>query len=59
MGKTFEEWYNIPTDDGYMSFEDYIECSLENSSFDSHEDIKQLMKEAWEASRLNMTTRDI
>ena len=40
-------------------FKIYIEEAIENSSCDSHEDIKSLMKEAWEAGRMNMTTRDI
>ena len=53
MGKTFEEWYEVEF------FKIYIEAAIENSSFDGHEDIKSLMKEAWEASRQHMTTRDI
>lgn len=53
MGKTFEEWYEVEF------FKIYIEEAIENSSYDSHEDIKSLMKEAWEASRQHMTTRDI
>ena len=53
MGKTFEEWYEVEF------FKIYIEAAIENSSFDGHEDIKSLMKEAWEVSRQHMTTKDI
>ena len=53
MGKTFDEWY----EGEYLHI--YLDEAVENSSFDSHLDIKELLKDAWDASRQNMTTRDI
>ena len=53
MGKTFEEWY----EGEYLSI--YLDEAIENSSFDSHLDIKEFLEMAWDAGRMNMTTRDI
>ena len=53
MAKTFEEWYESE----YLSV--YLDEAIENSSFDSHLDIKEFLEKAWDASRQNMTTRDI
>ena len=58
MGKTFEEWYSNQDDDGW-TLQDEIEEALENRIWDTHLSVKCLLKEAWDASRQNMTTRDI
>lgn len=58
MGKTFEEWYGNQNDDGW-TLQDEIEEALENRMWDTHLSVKYLLKEARDASRQNMTTKDI
>lgn len=58
MGKTFEEWYSNQNDDGW-TLQDEIEEALENHMWDTHLSVKELLKEAWDASRQHMTTKDI
>ena len=59
MGKTFEEWFEEVNGDG--SLEDRVYCVSNYSSGDyfSCVGFEEVMKEAWEASRQNMTTKDI
>ena len=50
MGKTFEEWW------AKLCLK-YIEFGGGTEIL--HQDFKQVAKEAWDASRQHMTTRDI
>lgn len=51
MGKTFEEWYS---ENGW-----WIENNVQDQAEGHWADLEKYLKLAWDASRENMTTRDI
>ena len=59
MGKTFEEWYEEVNGDGSLSSRVYVTSNWSDGDYFSYNEFEEVMKEAWEASRQHMTTRDI
>ena len=55
MGKTFEEWF----EENDLKLEDKVYKVGEFDCWFSYSGFKETLKEAWEASRQHMTTRDI
>ena len=59
MGKTFEEWFEEVNRNGRLEYKVYHVGRHLAADYFSHSGFEEVMKEAWEASRQHMTTRDI
>ena len=59
MGKTFEEWFEEVNGDGQLEDRTYYLGKWPDGDYFSYVGFEEVMKEAWEASRQHMTTRDI
>lgn len=58
MGKTFEQWYTEQTVWGSVQDEVKASFDWDRDSLDEQR-IKELLENAWDDSRQNMTTKDI
>lgn len=59
MAKTFEEWFDEANSDGQLEGKAYHVGKYFNEDYFSYNGFEEVMKEAWEASRENMTYKDI
>lgn len=59
MGKTFEEWFEEVNGDGPLEDRVYHVSNYSGGDYFSYVGFEEVMKEAWDASRQNMTARDI
>lgn len=59
MGKTFEEWFGEVNRDGQLEDRVYYIGKYSDENYFSYGGFEEVMKEAWEASRQNMTIKDI
>ena len=59
MGKTFEEWFEEVNGDGSLEDRAYYAGKYPGGDYFSYSGFEEVMKEAWNASRQNMTTKDI
>ena len=59
MGKTFEEWFEEVNGDGSLEDRAYYVGKCSGGDYFSYVGFEEVMKEAWDASRQNMTTKDI
>ena len=59
MSKTFEEWFKEVNGDGSLEDRAYYTGDYPGEGYFSYCGFEEVMKEAWDASRQNMTARDI
>ena len=59
MGKTFEEWFEEVNCNGQLEDRAYYPGKWSGGDYFSYSGFEEVMKEAWDASRQNMTTKDI
>ena len=59
MGKTFEEWFEEANKHGALEDRVYHIRNYSGGDYFSYIRFEEVMKEAWDASRQNMTTKDI
>ena len=59
MGKTFEEWFEEVNGDGSLEDRVYYVSKYADGDYFSYNEFEEVMKEAWEASRQNMTTKEM